>query len=146
MLAMLMVGLWSAFAFPRRVWICPAAFVAFMLAGFAAGVSGLSLPGAELLILASLIILGLALMFERKAPIAAALPVIGLFAIGHGFAHGAEIAPGDSGIAFAGGFVVTTIALHLAGILLARIACLPMIGRTVGLTATAAAATILWSS
>jgi urease accessory protein len=149
LLAMLMVGLWSGFAFPKRAWLCPAAFVVFMLAGFVFGASGGRLPIAEMLIIASLVVLGLALTFEAKAPIAAALPLIALFAIGHGFAHGAEMATGESGIAFAAGFVTTTIALHLAGIGLSRAAMRMQarrIGQAVGLAATVAAATMLWSS
>ena len=120
MLAMLMVGLFAGVAFARHRWICPAAFVGFMLLGFGFGAHGGHLPIAELLILASLVGLGLALLFEVKPPLAVAVPVIGLFAVGHGFVHGNEMAPGDDGAAFAAGFVTTTILLHAAGLALAR--------------------------
>src|SRR3546814_12475962 len=40
LLAMLMVGLWAGIAFPRFWWVCPAAFISFMLGGFAHGAAG----------------------------------------------------------------------------------------------------------
>jgi len=96
LLAMLMVGLWAAIAFPRRWWVCPAAFVGFMVAGFGLGVSGAAFPMAEMLILASLVVLGLALVFDLRPPLAIAAPIVALFAIGHGFAHGSEMPLGGS--------------------------------------------------
>src|SRR3546814_15456060 len=55
LLAMLMVGLWAGIAFPRFWWVCPAAFISFMLGGFAHGAAGGAFPIAEMLILASLV-------------------------------------------------------------------------------------------
>jgi len=149
LLAMLMVGLWSGFAFPRKAWLCPAAFVLFMLAGFAFGASGGQLPIAEMLVTASLVILGLALTFEARAPITVALPLIGLFAIGHGFAHGNEMAAGENGATFAAGFVATTVALHLAGIGLSRFVLryrARRVAQAAGLVTMVSAAAMAWSS
>jgi urease accessory protein len=46
------------------------------------------------------------------------MPLVGLFAIFHGFAHGAEMPVNASGVEFAAGFVLATAALHAAGIAL----------------------------
>jgi urease accessory protein len=137
MLAMLMVGLFAGLAFPKQTWMAPTAFVAFMLVGFGFGANGGHLPIAEILILASLVCLGLALVFELKPPLAVAVPAIALFAIGHGFAHGSEMASGENGLTFALGFVASTIALHCIGIALSGIALRPQfrqIGKIVGVT------------
>lgn len=146
LLAMVMVGLWGGLAFPSRWWACPAAFVGFMLAGFAYGVAGGTLPVGEMLILASLGVLGLALLFDLRAPLGIATPIVALFAVGHGFAHGAEFLAGDT-TGFVVGFISATIALHGAGLSLA-FAARRMQGRratrTVGAVATIAAAALMW--
>ena len=70
--AMLMVGLWAGLTLPRFAWTPPAAFLAFMLAGFGWGQSGGSLPMAEAMIAASLVALGLALCLALRAPVVVA--------------------------------------------------------------------------
>ena len=118
---MLMVGLWSGLAFPRRWWVCPAAFAGCMIAGFGYGAVGGVLPGSELLILASLVMLGAMLATNARPPLRLAVPALGLIAIAHGFAHGQEARP-DGGLAgFAAGFVIATVGLHAAGLGLARL-------------------------
>jgi urease accessory protein len=47
-------------------------------------------------------------------PVAASL--VAVFAIFHGYAHGAELPPGQSGLTYSIGFVIATGCLHLAGI------------------------------
>src|SRR3546814_6390195 len=78
---MLMVGLWAGIAFPRFWWVCPAAFISFMLGGFAHGAAGGAFPIAEMLILASLVGLALALLADARPPLALSAAVIALFAI-----------------------------------------------------------------
>jgi urease accessory protein len=149
LLTMLMVGLWAGLAFPRHWWICPAAFVAFMLGGFAYGVTGGPLPIAEMLITASLVGLGLALVFDARPPLALSATAVALFAIAHGFVHGHEMAQRSSHIAFASGFLCTTILLHSAGLGLAQLAKRShpqRIARLVGAAAAVTAATTLWST
>lgn len=143
LLAMLMVGLCAGLAFPRRWWICPAAFVAFMLAGFGYGAAGGAFLAAEMLILASLAILGLTLLFDIRPPLAIAAPIAAIFAIAHGFAHGAEMPAGGDARGFIAGFIVATALLHAAGLVAAWNA--HRLGRAVGAVATTAAA-MMWSS
>jgi len=44
--------------------------------------------------------------------------LVGIFAIFHGHAHGAELPPGADALAYSAGFVVATGLLHLVGIAL----------------------------
>lgn len=146
LLAMLMVGLYAGLTFRRHRWICPAIFVGFMLTGFAWGAAGGVLPVAELLILASLAVLGLAMIFDLRPPLALAVPIVALFAIGHGFAHGVEMPAGGDPRDFVTGFMVTTVLLHVAGLGLARGVHSKRLGQISGLFATLTAATLMWSS
>ena len=87
------------------------------------GILGVPLPGVEIGIAASAIVLGLMVALAARPPLAIAAVLVGAFAIFHGHAHGAELPPGADAVAFSVGFVVATGLLHLAGIsfgLLAR--------------------------
>jgi len=139
--AMLMVGLWAGTVFRNRVIVPPLAFVAFMLAGFAFGAMGGALPLTELLILASVIVLGAMVLFEVKLPMVAASVLIALFALAHGHAHGAEMPADASVLSFGAGFVLMTAALHAAGVGLAMLANRPA-ARALG--GAAAALGLVW--
>jgi urease accessory protein len=140
--AMLMVGLWAGIALPRHIWAPPAAFVAFMLAGFAFGLNGGVLPMAESLVMASLVVLGLALCFVVRAPLGIAVAIAALFAFAHGHAHGAELPHGAVAWRFAAGFALTTALLHGIGIVFARLASRPA-SRAIGLIGAAGGVLIL---
>lgn len=115
LLAMAAVGLWSAIALPRgQVLAAPFAFVAAMLAGAGLAFAGLALPAVEGMIAASVLILGLMVATRAKLPVAAGAGVAALFALFHGFAHGAEAAGGIA--AYMAGFAISTAAIHLAGV------------------------------
>jgi urease accessory protein len=145
LLAMLMVGLWAGLCLGRYMWTGPVAFVTFMLAGFAYGAAGGAFPIAEGIILASLIGLGGLLIFQVKLPVAASAGLIGLFAIGHGFAHGSAMHDSGHDFGFAAGLITTTILLHAAGIGLSRFAG-RRIGQATGIFATVTAAALMWSA
>lgn len=147
LLAMLMVGLWAGIAFPRHWWLCPAAFMSFMLAGFTYGAGGGGLPLAEMLIIASVVGLGLALAADIRPPFALSAGAIALFAIGHGFAHGSEMAVGADTMSFAGGFLVSTALLHAIGLAAAYAVTVMGQGkasRAAGLAAALTAITMVW--
>jgi len=74
------------------------------------------LPGIEYGIAASAILLGAAVMFEVRPPLAVAAVIVGIFAIFHGHAHGTELPPGQSGLLYSMGFVMATGCLHGVGI------------------------------
>jgi urease accessory protein len=145
MAAMLMVGLWAGIALPRRAWSPPLAFVACMLAGFGWGVAGGGLPLAEGMIATSLVVLGLAVCFAVRAPLAIALAIVGLFAFAHGHAHGAELPHGAVAWQFTAGFALTTALLHGAGLAIARFANRP-VSRFAGVLGAAGGVLLLATS
>jgi urease accessory protein len=113
--AMVAVGLWSALAGGKRLWVWPAAFVSAMLIGGFIGHAGIELPQVEPAIAVSVIVLGLLVATGLKAPVAVGAALIAAFAIFHGHAHGAE-APADGWSGYATGFVLATALLHIIGI------------------------------
>lgn len=123
--AMLMVGLWAGIVFRKQFIVPPLAFVAFMLAGFVYGAMGGVLPLTEMLILASVIVLGAMVSFEVKPPLVIASALIALFAFAHGHAHGAEMPADANAVSFGAGFALMTAALHAAGVGLALLANRP---------------------
>jgi urease accessory protein len=90
------------------------------LGGFL-GLLGIPLPGVEVGIAASAILLGTAVMTERRFPLYAAAPLVGFFAVFHGHAHGTELPSGESGLLYSLGFVVATGCLHAIGIAIGAI-------------------------
>lgn len=114
-LAMVAVGLWAAVTGGRALWALPLAFVAGMLSGGLMGFAGLPLPGVEPMIMASIVILGVLAALAAQIPVALAAALCAVFGLFHGHAHGAE-GPETGMVAYAAGFVISTAALHLAGI------------------------------
>ena len=115
-LAMVAVGLWGAQLGSPAIWLLPVAFPMVMAFGGMLGLMGVPLPGVEYGIAASAILLGAAVMFEIRPPLALAAILVGFFAIFHGHAHGTELPPGQSGLLYSIGFVIATGCLHAVGI------------------------------
>jgi urease accessory protein len=115
-LAMVAVGLWGAQLGAPAIWLLPVTFPMVMALGGVLGLLGMPLPGVELGIAASAILLGAAVMTERRPPLLAAVVLVGFFAVFHGHAHGTELPPGQSGLLYSLGFVVATGCLHAIGI------------------------------
>lgn len=139
-LAMVAVGLWAALNGGRAMWAMPAAFVAAMLAGGAAGFAGLAVPGIEPAILASILCIGLAVAFAVRLPLGLAVAALAVFGAAHGVAHGAE-GPASGMAVYAAGFALATLGLHGLGLMLGRaVQRLPI--RVLG-GLTAAAGTVL---
>jgi urease accessory protein len=116
MLAMLLVGVLAWQLGGRALWLVPLTFVVVMALGGALGAAGVSVPLVELGIALSVVVLGAAVALGVKAPAAAAMAVVGSFAIFHGHAHGAEMPETAAGAAYGLGFVLGTALLHLVGI------------------------------
>jgi urease accessory protein len=114
--AMVAVGLWGAFLGPPAIWLLPITFPMVMALGGAIAILGLPVPGVEIGIAASAIVLGGMIALAARPPIVVAAVIVGAFALFHGHAHGAELPPGTDAVAFSGGFVMGTGLLHLLGI------------------------------
>jgi urease accessory protein len=121
LLAMLAVGLWAAQQNGRALWRLPLVFVVLMTVGAIAAGAGLLLPAVETGIATSLLVLGLLLAFAVRPPAIFSMALVGLFALFHGFAHGAEMPQASSALNFALGFILATTLLHLLGIHLGRL-------------------------
>jgi len=113
--AMISVGLWAALAGGKRIWVWPVAFVLMMLVGGFIGHAGIEFPAVEPAIALSVTVLGLAVALGVKAPVALGAVLIGVFALFHGHAHGAE-APATGWYGYAAGFALATALLHVVGI------------------------------
>jgi urease accessory protein len=122
-------------------------FPMVMALGGMLGLLGVPLPGVEVGIAASAILLGLAVMSELRPPIAAAVVLVGLFGVFHGHAHGTELPPGQSALLYSMGFVVATGCLHGVGIAVGLIHARPLgqrLLRVAGGVVAVAGASFLW--
>jgi urease accessory protein len=145
--AMVAVGLWGAFLGAPAIYVLPIVFLLVMAVGGVLGILGLPLPGAEVAIAASAVVLGMMVATAARPPLWVAALVVGVFAIFHGYAHGAELPPGADAVAYSVGFVVATGLLHLAGIALGLTVRWPAgrIGvRGAGAAIAAAGVAFLW--
>jgi urease accessory protein len=115
-LALIAVGLWGAQLGQPAVWLLPVTFPMVMAFGGMLALIGIPLPGIEVGIAASAIILGIAVLREARPRLAVAAFVIALFAIFHGHAHGTELPEGENGLVYSMGFVIATGSLHATGV------------------------------
>jgi urease accessory protein len=115
-LAMIAVGLWGAQLGQPAVWLLPVTFPMVMAFGGFLGLVGLPIPGVEVGIALSAILLGMAVAGEARPPTWSAAALVGAFAVYHGHAHGTELPVGQSGLMYSVGFVVATGCLHGVGI------------------------------
>ena len=115
-LAMVAVGLWGAVLGPPAIWVLPVAFPMVMAFGGLMGLLGFPLPGVEIGIAVSAIVLGAMVLAEVRPPLWLAALIVAFFAIFHGHAHGRELPEGTSALLYSLGFVVATGLLHAVGI------------------------------
>jgi urease accessory protein len=121
LLAMVAIGVFASMRGGRALWAWPFAFVVAAGLGFAAGRYGALMPLAEPMVLASVLALGLLVTAAVPVNIGAGIALVALFGAFHGQAHASE-AGSQAITAFAAGFLVTSAALHVAGLALHRVA------------------------
>jgi urease accessory protein len=148
-LAMVSVGIWGAQLGEPAIWLLPVTFPVMMALGGLLGFMGVPLPGTEIGIALSMVVLGAAVMLEAKPRLPIMLAIVAFFAIFHGYAHGTELPAGDSALLYSLGFVVATGLLHIVGIAIGEIhrwgwgkGALRIAGTAVGL----AGVFFLWSA
>ncbi len=115
-LAMFSVGLWGAQMGGQRVWSLPVTFPLIMVVGGAMGILGVELPGMEIGIALSIIVLGGAIVAAWKPRQWGSLAVIAVFALYHGDAHGVELPMAADPADYAIGFVLATGLIHVIGV------------------------------
>ncbi|MDO9480573.1 MAG: HupE/UreJ family protein [Hydrogenophaga sp.] len=118
LLAMVAVGVWSVSALPPgKAWWGPATFLAALVVSAALGAAGVTVPYLEHAISLSVVLFGLMLVFANKAmPVALGLGLVAAASSLHGLAHGSET-PETGFAGYAAGFLLTTAALHIGGVL-----------------------------
>lgn len=114
--AMLAVGLWGAQLGAPALWLLPVTFPMVMALGGMLGLLGVHVPGVEVGIALSAVLLGLMVLRAARPPWLPAAALVGLFAVFHGHAHGTELPEGAHGLLYSLGFVLATGAVHAAGI------------------------------
>jgi urease accessory protein len=115
-LAMIAVGLWGAQLGSPAIWVLPVVFPLVMAFGGFLGLLGVPLPGTEVGIAISAILLGLMVALEARPPLWVAASIVGFFGVFHGYAHGTELPPGENALLYSVGFVIATGCLHGVGI------------------------------
>ena len=109
------VGLWAAQYRGRATWQLPLLFLVVMAFGALLPLAGMTIPGAETGIAASVAILGLLIVFAFKVPTWAGVTILSTFAVLHGYAHGVELPQNASAALYGIGFIAATALLHLGG-------------------------------
>lgn len=119
-LAMIAAGLWASQLGGRAHWWVPLVLVDTMILGGALGAVGIAVPGVEQGIVASVLMLGVLVAAAVRLPLAASSLLVGVFALCHGHAHGAEmpvlVAGVSYGVSYGVGFAVASAGLHVLGI------------------------------
>lgn len=118
LLAMIAVGLWASQLGGRALWVLPLTFPVVMAAGAALGVGHASPGWVELGIAGSVLVLGAMIALRATPSLAVSVPLIGLFALLHGYAHGVDLSAGTAALVYGAGFVAATLVLHLTGLAL----------------------------
>lgn len=120
-LAMVSVGIISAQIGGRAIWTVPATFVVIMAFGGVLGWLDIGLTSLEVGIAFSVLALGTAIAADKVLPLALVMSAVGVFAVFHGYAHGAEMPAVAQPVTYALGFMSGTTCLHVAGVLVGDI-------------------------
>lgn len=122
---MLGVGIWAAQLRGKAIWLLPATFVSVMsLGGISGAAKYLAVPSAEILIVLSCLVFSVLILRKIRFDTKINVLIVAFFAFFHGYAHGAEISASASLISYTMGFMVATLLLHGAGILVAKVVLL----------------------
>jgi urease accessory protein len=115
LLAMLAVGACGATLGNRAIWAVPASFVGMMIVGGILGMAGINLPFVEIMIFASGFVIAGFAAARVKMPMWSGMAIVGLFALAHGHAHGAEMPELVNPWVYGAGFVAATSLIHALG-------------------------------
>ena len=137
LLVMVAVGLWAVQIGGRALWLLPCSFVGTMMLGGAIGLGGVHYPLVEHGILASIVLLGVALGIAWRPSVLVSALCVGAAGLCHGYAHGSETPSSALPLMFFIGMVIATSLLHTFGIggglLMNRNPKIAVAGRATGL-------------
>ncbi|MFN2474616.1 MAG: HupE/UreJ family protein [Sphingomicrobium sp.] len=149
LLAMVSVGIWGAILGRPLLVALPIVFPAMMAVGGLLGLIHLPFPPVEIGIALSVLALGSCILFEWRAPVSAAVLLVAVFALFHGYAHGRELPRAADPVYYSMGFMLATGLLHIAGIGIGLIHSQPhgpLATRTLGGGVAAAGLWFLWQA
>jgi len=120
-LAMVSVGIISAQIGGRAIWTVPTTFVCVMALGGFLGWVDIGLTATEAGIAFSVLALGTAIAADKTVPLVLVMSAVGIFAVCHGYAHGAEMPAVAKPLTYAIGFMSGTAMLHILGVIIGDI-------------------------
>ena len=91
---------------------------------FSAGAAGIDIPSVEGIILLSCAVFSVLITRKVRFSTTINVLIVAFFAFFHGFAHGQEISTSASLVSYTLGFMLATLLLHGAGILVAKLVVL----------------------
>ncbi|MDF0534979.1 HupE/UreJ family protein [Shewanella yunxiaonensis] len=120
-LAAFSVGMLCTMLEKRVVCLIPLAFMFFMCLGSIAGILNAPLPVGDSFMALGVVALGVVIALNRNMPISFAMALVGVFAVFHGYEHGAAMPADAAPVTYLGGLMISTIMLQLVGILSGKI-------------------------
>jgi urease accessory protein len=123
LLAMMAVGLWAAQQGGKAIWQVPLAFLSAMILGGIFGMMGLGeCSMMDQAIAVTVLVMGIMVATATRMPLSSGMLLVSIFALFHGYAHGAEMPAASSSFLYAAGFIFATAILQVTGICLGLIA------------------------
>lgn len=145
LVAMVAVGLWGAQLGAPAIWLLPLTFPLVMAVGGFLGLIGIPLPGVNVGVALSGVVLGLFVLSASRPPLWIPAVIVGVFGLFHGHAHGTAMPMSGSPIAFGAGFILATGLLHACGIVFGLLERWPAGALTVRLGGALIATIASWS-
>lgn len=121
LVAIIGVGVLATLRGGRAMSALPAAFLAAMVLGAILPIMGVAIPGAEAMIVLSLLIVGTLLGLGKRLALPAVVSAVAVFALFHGVAHGTEMAVSVSPLPYVMGFVLAGALILMLGMIAAML-------------------------
>jgi urease accessory protein len=118
LLSMFAIGLLAGQRGGKAIMFVPLICLSAMAVACAAAISGLVISFSEMGILLTLVVSGLLLACRVKLSLPLLLPLVGMFSLCHGYAHGIEMPLNAKGVEYGMGLVAGSSLLLLAGMLI----------------------------
>nr|WP_283105114.1 HupE/UreJ family protein [Shewanella dokdonensis] len=99
------------------VCLIPVAFLFFMSLGSIAGILHVPIPVGDPFLALGVVALGGIIALNRSMPVSFAMAFVGIFAVFHGYEHGASMPAGTAPLAYLSGLLAGTVLLQLLGII-----------------------------
>jgi urease accessory protein len=142
-LAMVAVGLWASCLGRPACWVLPLTFPAVMALGAAMSAGGMAVPGIETTLVGTVVALGAVIALAVRPSLGVSAALIAMFALIHGYSHGADLPQSASALAYGAGFIAATLVLHAAGLALGTLPRAKIMPRATGAAIAAAGLLLL---